>query len=111
MIRLLDYGLYQKFKTLGAFDTFYDVQENDEEFIFTMGIPGLTQKDVDLRIRDNKRLIIKSLKESKYTPEFSYSFVLPTGIIEKDTYANIENGILEVHMYKKKPEEYKVKLR
>jgi len=76
-MRLLDYGLYQSFKTLGVFGTMYDMQENENELIFTMGVPGLTQENIDIRIRDGRRLVVKSLKSSKYTPEFCYTFVLP----------------------------------
>jgi len=111
MFRLLDYGLYQSFKTLGAFGAMYDMQENENELIFTMGVPGLVQENIDIRIRDGKRLVIKSLKSSKYTPEFYYTFILPCEVIKKETYANIENGVLEVHIQKAEPNEFKVKLK
>jgi HSP20 family molecular chaperone IbpA len=110
-MRLLDYGLYQNFKTLGVFGAMYDMQENENELIFTMGVPGLTQENIDIRIRDGRRLVVKSLKSSKYTPEFNYTFVLPCDVVKKETYANIENGVLEVHIQKDEVKEYKIKLR
>lgn len=109
-LRLLDYGLYQAYKTLGAFETAYDVKNTEEEIVFTMGIPGLVEEDVDIKIREGKRFIIKSKRHSKFTPPFSYVFSLPCRINKDETYASVKNGILEVHLKKEKADEFNVKL-
>jgi len=111
MFRLLDHGFYQIFRNLGAFETLYDVKENDEELIFTMGVPGMTQEDIDLRIKDNRRLLIKSNKPTKYTPEFRYAFILPCKVDKKETYASVDKGVLEIHLKKVKSDEFKIELR
>jgi HSP20 family molecular chaperone IbpA len=110
-MKMLDYGLFQLYKNLGVYGAAYDVQDNDDEIIFTMGVPGMKEEDIDVRVRDNKRLVIKSLKTSKYTPEFNYVFTLPVGIIKKETYAMVHDGLLEVHLKKEEKNEFKVSLR
>jgi len=80
-LKLLDSGLYQIYKNLGAFGISYDTEENEEKIIFTMSVPGMTDADVDVRIRDGRRLTVKSIRSSKYTPEFHYAFVLPLSLI------------------------------
>lgn len=111
MFRLLDHGFYHVFKNMGAFETFYNVTETDEELIFTMGVPGMAEGDIDLRIRDDRRLLVKSNKSCKYTPDFKYAFILPCKIDKKETFATVEKGVLEIHLRKKEADEFKIKLK
>jgi HSP20 family molecular chaperone IbpA len=110
-LRLLDSGLYQIYKNLGVIGMSYDTEENEEKIIFTMSVPGMTDADVDVRIKDGRRLTIKSINSSKYTPEFHYAFILPCKVIKKETYATVKNGVLTVYIQKAEPDEYKVSLK
>ena len=110
-LRLLDHGLYQMYKNLGAFGMAYNIEDTKEQIIFTMGVPGMKEGDVDIRIKDGRRLVVKSINKSKYTPEFCYVFLLPCKIIKKETYGNIENGVLSVYIQKAEPDEYKINLK
>jgi HSP20 family molecular chaperone IbpA len=109
-MRMLDYGLFQLYKNMGVFGTAYDVEENENEIIFKMGVPGLDKEDIDILIRNGKRLIIKSEKNSKFTQPFYYAFVLPYPINEKETEAGIKNGILIIKLKKVEPDDYKVQM-
>ena len=111
MLKMLDFGLYQIYKNLGAFGMSYDVNEVDDKIIFTMGVPGMVEDDIDIRIKDGRRLIVKSLKPSKYVPEFNYAFILPCKVIKKETYASVKNGVLTIYIQKAEPDEYKVSLK
>lgn len=99
-LRLQDYGLYQVYKTLGVVGTSYDVVENDNQFIITIGIPGLIRDDIDITIRDGKRMVIKSKRVSRFTPEFSYVFIIPCVVVRDETYATVKNGVLSVFIQK-----------
>jgi HSP20 family molecular chaperone IbpA len=110
-MRLFDCGLYQVYKTLGAVGTSYDVVENDEQFIITIGVPGLVRDDIDITIRDGKRMVIKSKKASKFTPEFSYVFTIPCVVVKNETYASVRDGVLSVFIQKAEPSDYKIELK
>lgn len=110
-LRMLDYGFYQIYKNLGVFGTFYDTTENDENITFTMSVPGLMEDGIDIRIKESRRLVVKSLKSSKYTPDFNYAFVLPCKVIKKETFANLKDGVLTIVMKKDKPDDYQVRLK
>lgn len=110
-LRFLDYGFYQMYKTMGCFGINYDVQETEKQIFFKMGTPGLKKEDIEIKIRDGKRLIVKSLKSNKFTQDFYYAFVLPTEISKDETFASLEDGILTVTLEKKKPKEFNVRLQ
>jgi len=109
-MNLLDYGLYQVYKNLGVVGTSCDVNDVDDKIVFSMGVSGLTREDIDIRIVNNKRLVIKSMKESRFTPMFHYAYVLPCEVVKKETYATVKDGILTVYLKKKENSEYKVSL-
>lgn len=108
---MLDYGLFQLYKNMGVFGSAYYVDDKEDKIIFQMSVPGLAEKDIDIRIRDDKRLVLKSEQHSKFTPDFYYAFVLPCKIKKDETFASIDNGILTVTLKKEKVNEFKVKLK
>jgi HSP20 family molecular chaperone IbpA len=109
-MNIIDYGLYQIYKNLGVVGTSYDAQETEDEIIFTMGVPGLAREDIDIRIVNNRRLVIKSIKDARFTPKFNCAYVLPCEIAKKETYATVKEGILTVHIKKKENSEYRISL-
>lgn len=110
-LRMLDYGLYQVYKNLGAFGSFYDTIDGEDSITFMMGVPGLKEDDIDVRIKDGRRLVVKSLKSSKFTPDFNYAFLLPCKVVKKETFATIKDGVLSVVIKKAEPDEYQVRLK
>lgn len=110
-MKLLDYGLYQVYKNLGMVGTSYDVQETDTQIIVTLGVPGLTKKDIDVTIREGSRLRIKSMRSTKFAPDFLYVFSIPCPVLKDETYAVVQDGILSVYIQKAESFDFKVKLK
>jgi HSP20 family molecular chaperone IbpA len=106
----MEHGLFQLYKNLGVCDTAYDIEDLDDKIILTMGVPGLKQSDVDIRIRDGRRLVAKS-KGGKFTPPFYYAFALPCEIIKEETYCSVRDGVLTVSIQKKESSEFKISIK
>ena len=94
-----------------------DLVEADDEFVLKADLPGLTEDDVSIEVRDNALTISgerKSESEQKgrgwYRVErefgrFSRSLTLPEGVNADSIGASFENGVLEVRI--PKPEQPK----
>ncbi len=85
-----------------------DVKETDSEYLMEVELPGLTEKDVEVKL-DNTLLTISSRKEEKKeekkngyivrerrSSSFARSFVLPEGIDREKISAEFKNGILNL---------------
>jgi HSP20 family protein len=85
-----------------------DVKETDSEFLMEVELPGLSEKDVEVKL-DNNLLTISSSKEDKKeekkngyimrerrSSSFARSFVLPEGIDREKISAEFKNGILNL---------------
>ncbi|MGO9410113.1 MAG: Hsp20/alpha crystallin family protein [Spirochaetia bacterium] len=83
-----------------------DVKETGAEYLMEVELPGLSEKDVDVKL-DNNLLTISSSKEDKKeekkdgylmrerrSSSFARSFVLPEGIDREKISAEFKNGIL-----------------
>ena len=97
-----------------------DVKETNEAYTLDMDLPGLTEKNVDISLKNNV-LTISSVqeKESKNENEkdaqspsylihersmisFSRSFTLPEDVKAEDVNAAFKNGVLSVTMPRSK---------
>jgi HSP20 family protein len=89
-----------------------DVRETDSEYLMEVEIPGLTEKDVVVKL-DNNLLTISSAKEEKKeekkngyvlrerkSSQFSRSFVLPEGVDREKIAAEFKNGVLHLNFPK-----------
>jgi HSP20 family protein len=101
-----------------------DVRETDSEYLMEVELPGLTEKDVEVKL-DNTLLTISSSKEEKKeekkngyvlrerkSAHFSRSFVLPEGVDSEKIAAEFKNGILQLSFPKvpaAKPKKIEVK--
>jgi len=85
-----------------------DVKETDSEYLMEVELPGLSEKDVEVKL-DNNLLTISSQKSEKNeekkngyilrersTSQFSRSFVLPDSIDREKIGAEFKNGILHL---------------
>ena len=83
-----------------------DVKETDSEYTMEVELPGLTEKDVEVKL-DNNLLTVSSRKDEKKEEKkngyimrerrsnsFARSFVLPEGIEKEKIAAEFKNGIL-----------------
>ncbi len=106
-----------------------DISESKEGYVFEVELPGLSEKDVDVKIKDNK-LLISSIseetesKESEKTEEnhyllrergefaFSRSFILPKNANTEAINGSFSNGVLKISIEKspeKQPRSIKIK--
>lgn len=85
-----------------------DVKETDASYLMEVELPGLTEKDVEVKL-DNNLLTISSSKSEKKeekkngyimrersASQFSRSFVLPESIDREKIGAEFKNGILHL---------------
>ena len=101
-----------------------DVKETDSEYLMEVELPGLSEKDVEVKL-DNTLLTISSRKEEKKeekkngyimrerrSSSFARSFVLPEGIDRERISAEFKNGVLNLSFPKSpaaKPKTIEVK--
>ena len=89
-----------------------DVRETDSEYLMEVELPGLTEKDVEVKLEKTLLTISSNKAESKEEKKngyvmrerrqsrFSRSFVLPEGIDSEKIAAEFKNGVLKVTLPK-----------
>ncbi len=94
-----------------------DVKETKDAYVLDMDLPGSSEKDVDVNLKEDV-LTISSRKEEasekkdeaekdrwllreRRSYSFSRSFTLPTDVNQNDIRASFKNGVLEVRMPRK----------
>ncbi|MBC7362543.1 MAG: Hsp20/alpha crystallin family protein [Candidatus Aminicenantes bacterium] len=100
-----------------------DIYETENELVLTAELPGVDEKDVEIKIEDNTLTLKGERKFEKETKEENYhrieraygsffrSFSLPNYIDQEKISAEYENGLLRIHMPKKaevKPRKVKI---
>jgi HSP20 family protein len=100
-----------------------DIYEDESQLVLTAEIPGLSEKDVEIKIEDNVLSIQGERKLEKETREENYhrieraygsfyrSFTLPNYVDEDKIRAEHENGVVKITMPKKaelKPRKVKI---
>jgi len=100
-----------------------DIQETENELMLKADLPGIEEKDIDVRIENNtltirgERKFEKQVNEDNYLRversygSFSRSFSLPNTINTEAINAECKNGVLTVQMPKRaesKPKQVKV---
>jgi HSP20 family protein len=100
-----------------------DIYETENELVLTAELPGVEEKDVEIKIEDNTLSLKGERKFERETKEENYhrieraygsffrSFSLPNYIDQEKISADYENGLLRVHMPKKaemKPRKVKI---
>ena len=107
----------------GGFVPAVDVYEDEQNVVLKVEVPGIDQKDIDIRVENNvltlrgERKIEKHEKEEKFQRverrygSFTRSFTLPNTIDTENVSAEYENGLLKIAMAKRaeaKPKQIKV---
>ncbi len=102
-----------------------DVRETKDGYIIDAELPGLTEKDINVKI-ENRNLFISTIKEEKEEEEkgdnylirerdrffFSRNFILPKNADSNSIYAAFKNGVLSIEIKKRpesKPKSIKIK--
>ena len=100
-----------------------DIYEYEHDITLKMEVPGIDEKDIDVRMENNtltvhgERQIEKEEKEENFRRverqygSFTRSFTLPSSVDLEHVSANYEKGVLKIKLAKKaeaKPKQIKV---
>src|SRR6195256_5470816 len=100
-----------------------DIYEDEHNITLKVDVPGIDEKDIDVRIENNtltvhgERKIEKEEKEENYRRverqygEFTRSFTLPSSVDPGQVSADYEKGVLKIKLAKKaeaKPKQIRV---
>jgi HSP20 family protein len=109
--------------TTSTFAPPVDVYEDEHNITLKIEVPGIDEKDIDVRIENNtltvhgERKFEKEEKEENYRRverqygSFTRTFSLPTTVDAEKVEANYDKGVLKVQLAKKaeaKPKQIKV---
>src|SRR6266852_9572299 len=119
-----DYGRgSDELLTSGTFVPPVDVYEDEHSITLKLEVPGIDEKDIDVRIEGNtltvhgERKIEKEEKEENFRRverqygSFTRSFTLPSSVDTGQVNAHYDNGVLKISLAKKaeaKPKQIKV---
>lgn len=104
----------------GGFNPRIDILEEENSILVHAEIPGIDKQDVKISMNEDRMLTIKGEKKRKQKEEgkhfirgerafgsFSRSFVLPENIDPAGISAKFNNGVVEITILKKEPEQPK----
>jgi HSP20 family protein len=109
--------------TTSTFAPAVDVYEDEHKVTLKIEVPGIEEKDIDVRVENNtltvhgERKIEKEEKEENYRRverqygSFTRTFTLPTTVDTNNVAANYDKGVLKITLPKKaeaKPKQIKV---
>ncbi len=109
--------------TTTGFAPLVDIYEDEHNITLKIEVPGIDEKDIDVRIENNtltvhgERKIEEEEKEENFRRverqygSFTRSFTLPTTVDPEKVSANYDKGILKISLAKKaeaKPKQIKV---
>jgi HSP20 family protein len=107
----------------GTFIPPVDIYEDENKLTLKLEVPGIEEKDLDVRLENNtltvrgERKLEQEEKEENFHRierrygAFSRSFTLPNTVDVENVRANYENGILRLELLKRaeaKPKQIKV---
>jgi HSP20 family protein len=117
------YGEREEALTTSTFAPPVDVYEDEHNVTLKIEVPGIDEKDIDVRVENNnltvhgERKFEKEEKEENFRRverqygSFTRSFTLPNIVSTENIQANYEKGILKIQLAKKaeaKPKQIKV---
>jgi HSP20 family protein len=116
-------GSREESLTTGAFAPPVDIYEDEHSIQLKLEVPGIDEKDLDIRVENNvlsvsgERKFEKEEKEENFRRverrygSFSRSFTLPNTVSTEDIQAEYTNGVLNIRLAKRaeaKPKQIKV---
>ena len=117
------YGDHDEALTTSTFAPAVDVYEDEHNITLSIEVPGIEEKDIDVRVENNtltvhgERKFEKEQKEENFRRverqygSFTRSFTLPNTVDTGSIQANYEKGVLKIQLAKKaeaKPKQIKV---
>src|SRR5208282_949232 len=116
-------GREDSLTTAGAFVPPVDVYEDEHSVQLKLEVPGIDEKDLDVKVENNtltvsgERKFEKEEKEENFRRverrygSFTRSFTLPSTVSTEDINASYDNGVLTIRLAKRaeaKPKQIKV---
>lgn len=116
-------GSREESMTTGAFVPPVDVYEDEHSIQLKLEVPGIDEKDLDIKVENNvltvsgERKLEKEEKQENFHRverrygSFVRSFTLPNTVSTDDIQADYQNGVLKIRMAKRaeaKPKQIKV---
>ena len=107
----------------GSWTPYVDIYENEDKVVLTAEVPGIEDKDIEIKIEDNTLAIKGDRKFEKETKEDNYhrieraygsfqrSFSLPNYIDQEKIKAEHKRGVVQISMPKRhesKPRKVKI---
>ena len=89
-----------------------DIRQGENDYVMEVELPGLTEKDIELKVEENLMTLSSKQEESKEEKkdgyllqerrktEFKRSFVLPKEVDAEKVKAEFKNGLLVVSLPK-----------
>jgi HSP20 family protein len=117
------YGDRDEALTTSTFAPAVDVYEDEHNITLNIEVPGIDEKDIDVRVENNtltvhgERKFEKEQKEENFRRverqygSFTRSFTLPNSVDTDSIQANYDKGVLKIQLAKKaeaKPKQIKV---
>ena len=117
------YGSREESLTTGAFVPAVDVYEDEHSIQLKLEVPGIDEKDLDIKVENNvlsvsgERKLEREEKEENFHRverrygSFTRSFTLPSTVSTDDIQADYDHGVLKVRLAKRaeaKPKQIKV---
>jgi HSP20 family protein len=111
--------------TAGAFVPAVDIYEDEHSVQLKLEVPGIDEKDLDIRVENNvltvsgERKFEKEEKEENFHRverrygSFTRSFTLPNTLNTEDIQADYDHGVLKIRLAKRaeaKPKQIKVNI-
>ena len=111
--------------TTASFVPAVDIYEDARKVVLKLEVPGIEEKDLDIRVENNtltvkgERKFEKEEKEENFRRverrygSFSRSFTLPNSVNAEDVKADYSNGVLKITLGNRaeaKPKQIKVKV-
>ena len=90
-----------------------DVREEEGRYVLEAELPGLSEKDVEVKVEENLLTLLSAKSEEKEekrdgylmrercSSSFQRSFVLPKDVDKDNIHAKFKNGLLVLEMHKK----------
>jgi len=125
MNRLFDAQYGQESLTTGAFVPPVDIYEDEHSIQLKLEVPGVNEKDLDIKVENNTLTVTGERKFEKEEKEenfhrverrygsFTRSFTLPTTVNTEDIKADYEHGVVKITLAKRteaKPKQIKVNI-
>ena len=117
------YGDHEEALTTSSFAPPVDVYEDEHQVTLSIEVPGIDEKDIDVRVENNvltvhgERKFEKEQKEENFRRverqygSFTRTFTLPQTVDSEKVAANYDKGVLKITLPKKaeaKPKQIKV---